>query len=326
MQRRGIFMSQILTVCIKREREIKINLYIIIFFVLKLLLLTSPLYVCYADNLNKKSFYVRNVFVIAESKDYLPTVDNSVGDSSGKATAEAAIILAELKLTQFFYDSIYEYSPYTILPDSNCYNEILQDQEMLKMAEENELTKPNNARKLGLKCKASNVLTCTIMGDSTATFRLLDTKSGLIVAEKNYEIYELTDIDDAVKNFFEICKSKTTFTSNPLNSVGERAISAVKIRHILINTRGLSVKEKEQVYKKINTIKEMLNNGSDFSELAKKYSDGPMSNEGGDLNYIGRGILPVELENFAFASDPGEISPIIKTQWGYHIIKVIDKK
>ena len=92
---------------------------------------------------------------------------------------------------------------------------------------------------------------------------------------------------------------------------------------------------KEQVYlynilveteEKAKDILEKLKAGGDFIELAKEYSTGPSADKGGDLGYISKGGLIPEIENAVFALEIGSISDIIKSQYGFHILKVTDKK
>ena len=89
----------------------------------------------------------------------------------------------------------------------------------------------------------------------------------------------------------------------------------VRARHILVN----SSEEAEEIL-------EELNKGADFIELAKEKSTCPSASQGGDLGYFAKGQMVKEFEDAAFALDVGEISPVVKTQFGYHIIKLLDKK
>nr|WP_264357635.1 peptidylprolyl isomerase [Halothermothrix orenii] len=88
----------------------------------------------------------------------------------------------------------------------------------------------------------------------------------------------------------------------------------IKARHILVETE-----------KEAREILNELENGADFGEMAKEYSTGPSSKNGGDLGYFGKGRMVPEFEEAAFALKVGQISDPVKTQYGYHIIKVEDK-
>ena len=65
--------------------------------------------------------------------------------------------------------------------------------------------------------------------------------------------------------------------------------------------------------------------GEDFAQVAKEYSEDSTASNGGELGTFGRGQMVSEFENAAFSMKPGEISDIIKTQYGYHIIKVTER-
>ncbi|MCK4755147.1 MAG: peptidylprolyl isomerase, partial [Calditrichia bacterium] len=100
----------------------------------------------------------------------------------------------------------------------------------------------------------------------------------------------------------------------------------VDISHILkqIKPGGSS---KEAALEKIIEIKEKVDAGEDFSELAKTYSEDPSTSiRGGDLGFIKRGDLVTEFESVAFSLEPGEISDIVETQFGFHLIKMIEKR
>ncbi|MDP8202233.1 MAG: peptidylprolyl isomerase, partial [Candidatus Tenebribacter burtonii] len=83
---------------------------------------------------------------------------------------------------------------------------------------------------------------------------------------------------------------------------------------------------KNKVLIEINKIRDELIEGANFAELAKKYSDGPSAQNGGNLGFFGKGMMVKPFEEAAFALMPGEISEVIETQFGYHIIKILEKK
>ncbi len=101
----------------------------------------------------------------------------------------------------------------------------------------------------------------------------------------------------------------------------------VKVSQIWIKvTPGTEESKKNQALKKIEMIQQKLNKGEDFGKLAKAYSEGPSARRGGTLGYFKRGQMLKPIENAAFALNVGEVSGIIETRVGYHLIKVIDKK
>lgn len=89
----------------------------------------------------------------------------------------------------------------------------------------------------------------------------------------------------------------------------------IRASHILVSSLDLAKK-----------IKKELKDGKEFQVLAKKYSTCPSSANGGDLGYFGKGQMVKEFENAAFSLKVGEISEPVKTQFGYHLILVTDKK
>ncbi len=89
----------------------------------------------------------------------------------------------------------------------------------------------------------------------------------------------------------------------------------VRARHILVKTE----QEAKDLVKQLKA-------GADFIELAKKSSDGPSAQTGGDLGYFARGQMVKQFEDVAFALKPGEISAPVQTEFGWHVIKVEDKR
>jgi peptidyl-prolyl cis-trans isomerase D len=97
----------------------------------------------------------------------------------------------------------------------------------------------------------------------------------------------------------------------------------VKARHILIKTQGKSDAEKKQALQKAQDLLKQLKAGGDFSQLAQKNSDDTSNApKGGDLGWFVRGQMVPEFDKAAFAMKPGELSDIVTTEFGYHIIKV----
>jgi len=90
-------------------------------------------------------------------------------------------------------------------------------------------------------------------------------------------------------------------------------VSKIRCSHILV-----------EKHPKAQEILSELNSGVDFSELARRYSVCPSKKKGGDLGFFAKGQMVKEFERAAFKLKNGEISDIVKTQFGYHIIKRTD--
>lgn len=105
----------------------------------------------------------------------------------------------------------------------------------------------------------------------------------------------------------------------------------VKASHILISTvddngKELSEAKKKEAKKKAEEVLKKAKSGEEFSELAKEYSDDPGSAaKGGDLGYFTKGQMVQPFEEAAFSLKSGEISGLVESEYGYHIIKVYDK-
>ncbi len=98
----------------------------------------------------------------------------------------------------------------------------------------------------------------------------------------------------------------------------------VKASHILIQTEDRSETEAESL---ANSILSQARSGADFASLARQYSDGPSGPGGGDLGWFGKGQMVKEFEEASFSmEEPGVYPSVVKTQFGYHIIKVFEAK
>ncbi|HPB24279.1 MAG TPA: peptidylprolyl isomerase [Bacteroidales bacterium] len=95
----------------------------------------------------------------------------------------------------------------------------------------------------------------------------------------------------------------------------------------IVKKAVISQDEVNMVKEKLNGLRERVLKGEDFATLANLYSEDPGSmTKGGELGFVGRGELFTEFEAAAFSLKPGEVSPIVKTQKGYHIIQMIERR
>ena len=98
----------------------------------------------------------------------------------------------------------------------------------------------------------------------------------------------------------------------------------VRASHILLKTEG---KDEAAVRKQAEDLLKRAKGGADFAQLARQYSEDDGSKvKGGDLDYFGKGQMVPEFENAAFAMQVGQISDLVKSQFGFHIIKLVDKQ
>jgi len=107
-----------------------------------------------------------------------------------------------------------------------------------------------------------------------------------------------------------------------------KRIPEIRASHILIELKpGFTSEDSAKALEKIQSIKEKINLGEDFAELAKEFSeDEGTKNLGGDLGFFSRRMMVQPFDEAAFNLEVGQVSDIVKTQFGYHIIKVTDKK
>ena len=120
-------------------------------------------------------------------------------------------------------------------------------------------------------------------------------------------------------NGFHILK-----VTNRRGGTSPLVVGQTHVRHILIKFSEV-VSEKDAMTRMIS-IKERLDNGEKFEDLARQYSDDGSAKSGGDLGWVNPGDTVPEFEKTMNALAPGEISNIIKTQFGLHILQVIDRR
>ncbi len=106
-----------------------------------------------------------------------------------------------------------------------------------------------------------------------------------------------------------------------------RTPERVEARHILLMTTGKPAAEVEQLKAKAQDLLKKIRAGGDFAQLAKDNSQDPGSAvKGGDLGWLVRGQTVPEFEKTAFGLQPGQISDVVTTQYGFHIIQVMKKE
>ncbi len=104
-----------------------------------------------------------------------------------------------------------------------------------------------------------------------------------------------------------------------------RIEATVDLSHILLQVAP-SDESYRLAYDKISKIKEMIEAGQDFTELAVKYSEDPsVKGNKGDLGWVSRGDFVPEFEEAAFSLEPGQVSDIVQTQFGFHIIQMVER-
>lgn len=102
---------------------------------------------------------------------------------------------------------------------------------------------------------------------------------------------------------------------------------SARASHILIGTdEKASAEDRKKAKEKAEAVLKRVKAGEDFAALAKSDSSCPSSAQGGDLGSFGRGQMVPSFEKASFALKPGEVSDVVETQFGYHVIKLTEKQ
>jgi peptidyl-prolyl cis-trans isomerase C len=133
--------------------------------------------------------------------------------------------------------------------------------------------------------------------------RLAFTRSRLLMDSLLASEGKAATTDDAMKKVYEQASKEI---------MGEDEVHA---RHILVETED-----------EAKAVEEELKKGTDFAELAKKKSKDPGASDGGDLGFFTKDQMVPEFSTVAFALEPGKISDPVKSQFGWHVIKVEEKR
>jgi parvulin-like peptidyl-prolyl isomerase len=127
-----------------------------------------------------------------------------------------------------------------------------------------------------------------------------------------------------------VAEAKAKVAEEDIRKVYQEESSAdrtASVRHILVMTQGKSDSEKAEARKKIEDILAKAKAGEDFAGLAKQYSEDPGSKENGGLyENFPRGQMVKPFEDAAFSVPVGQLSGVVETAYGYHILQVVDRK
>ena len=144
---------------------------------------------------------------------------------------------------------------------------------------------------------------------------------------------DIATIENQMKESLIIETYLNEVLAEKMDITDERLMEAYKedktatVRHILLSTQGKNDNEKQIIRQKMEGILKEARSGKDFTELATEYTEDPGSkNTGGLYENFARGVMVKPFEEAAFSVPVGEISDIVETNYGYHIVKVIDRK
>lgn len=182
----------------------------------------------------------------------------------------------------------------------DVYNNLLNEQVVIKLAEKYNIVLPD--QKLNDEMKTISEQN----GGDEEFKKLLEEKFG----------WNLEDF------------KKRVYVSLLAKEVEDNLVEKVDAKHILIGIdQGASQEDIDKAKQKAQEALAKINSGVDFDEVAKEYSDDETTKEsGGDLGYFSRGVMVKEFEDAAFSLAVGQVSELVKTDFGWHIIKVVDKK
>lgn len=128
----------------------------------------------------------------------------------------------------------------------------------------------------------------------------------------------------------EVVHADTAFTDEQVEErwITEGPGAEIRARHILLRVPAdATPQQRDSVEALAESLRARAESGEDFAELATEYSQDPGSAaRGGDLDFFGRGRMVAPFEEAAFQLDPGEISPVVETAYGYHVIKLEERR
>lgn len=133
---------------------------------------------------------------------------------------------------------------------------------------------------------------------------------------KKHGVLEPEISEKRLRDFYE--RGKNSFKTDEF----------IKVSHILLSApQEADPAVKNEALKKAQSLRQAIIDGRDFADAAKEHSASEEAKEsGGDLGFLRKGYMPAAFDNVAFTLQPGELSQPVATRFGYHIIKVTDRK
>ncbi len=157
----------------------------------------------------------------------------------------------------------------------------------------------------------------------TVTQQLIDkNKISVSAKEINDQIDQIVKSSGGQDKVNEVLTKYYGWTMNDLRGKVKFQLAKQKLQDKIASDDSINAQAKAKAQQVLTEV----NAGGDFGELAKKYSQDTTAANGGDLGFFGKGQMVKEFEDVAFALQPGQVSGIVKTKYGYHIIKVLEKK
>ena len=128
----------------------------------------------------------------------------------------------------------------------------------------------------------------------------------------------------------QVIRPDTVFTEAEIQQkwASEGPGAEIRARHILFQVPAEATPtQRDSVRRQAEAVRAQAAGGADFAALAGRFSEDPGSKtQGGDLGYFGRGRMVAPFEEAAFKLQPGQISPVVETPFGYHVIRVEDRR
>lgn len=133
--------------------------------------------------------------------------------------------------------------------------------------------------------------------------------------------FEITAWNTPINEISEVIED-APYGFHIIQPLDEQPDNQVKVRHILLLTRGKNAEEAKQIREQIDSLYQVLKDGADFADIARRFSQDPGSaRQGGELPWFGRGQMVAEFDEESFTLPVGALSEPFKTSYGYHIVK-----